>query len=75
LRYTVPDPLARRLHADRLSVSLAGSDLWTLWRKTKALSGAPVPDPELTGHLGGTDSDLGMMPPLASVSLRLDVTF
>ncbi|MQA92089.1 MAG: TonB-dependent receptor [Gemmatimonas sp.] len=74
-RYEVPNRWIANTGASRASISISGTNLWTIWQKTKELSGAPVVDPEFAGIESVTDTDLGMMPPLSGFSVRFDVSF
>jgi len=78
VRYQLPGGWVQGFGADRASISISGSNMWTIWQRTKqASSGVPIIDPEFTGARTGNlgDSDLGRMPPLSSFAVRMDVSF
>ncbi len=56
--YTVPSSLSARFGADRITISLSGHNLWTIWQATKEVFGYPVLDPEQR-ITQGTSTDPG----------------
>jgi TonB-dependent starch-binding outer membrane protein SusC len=73
LRYQLPQTMLRRTGVDRAALSVSGRNLWTIWQRTKDLTGAPITDPELTSPTGG--SALGQMPGISSITASLRVSF
>jgi TonB-linked SusC/RagA family outer membrane protein len=45
--YTLPPGWLRAVGASRASISVAGRNLWYLWRAQRSIFGEPVPDPEI----------------------------
>jgi TonB-linked SusC/RagA family outer membrane protein len=45
--YTLSPSLARAIRVSRASISVAGRNLWYLWRAQRSIFGEPIPDPEI----------------------------
>jgi len=73
--WNIPSRYVERTGADRASITLAGRNLWTIWRAEPTIFGAPVPDPEIQR---ANDIDTGSnsnVPPASSFSATLRVSF
>ena len=54
--YTLPESVAARIGASRLSVNLSAHNLWTIWQATDEVFGYPIRDPEQRDtNASGTD--------------------
>ena len=67
-RYTLPESIVGRTGADRAFLAVSARNLYTLYRSRSKISGGKISDPEFGG--GSWE-----MPPLASFSVTLRVTF
>ena len=67
-RYTLPESIVGRTGAERASLAVSARNLYTLYRSQSRISGGKISDPEFGG--GSWE-----MPPLASFSVTLRVTF
>jgi TonB-linked SusC/RagA family outer membrane protein len=74
-RYQLPEELIARVGADRASISVAARNLWYLWRKTKDVSGVPIPSPEIANPESEGAFSLFQWPPLSTLEATLRVTF
>ena len=75
LEYELPEELIARVGADQASISVAARNLWYLWRKTKDVSGVPIPSPEIANPESEGAFSLFQWPPLSTVEATLRVTF
>ena len=80
--YTAAEGLANRIGADRLTLTLSGHNLWTLWQATDDVFGYPIRDPEQrdTGAVGSDPGGLHAYvqeawPPIRRMLLTARVTF
>jgi TonB-linked SusC/RagA family outer membrane protein len=82
LVYTLPSTWVERMGAERMSLTLSGHNLWTIWQATPEMFGVKNVDPELR-HTAGTASDPGGLsaytqedwPPMRRFLATLRVTF
>jgi hypothetical protein len=74
-RYTLPTSIANRVGADRASLAVSGSNLWTIWQAQTHISGSPITDPELGSAGIGTDGGRYTFPPTSGLNVTLRVTF
>jgi TonB-linked SusC/RagA family outer membrane protein len=80
--YTLPQPWADRVAADRLTLTLSGHNLWTIWQATKDNFGYRLVDPEMRVS-SGTATDPGglsayqqdLWPPMRRFLATVRVTF
>jgi hypothetical protein len=75
LRYTLPSNWVRAFHAERASFSVAGRDLWYLWRAQKQVAGINIPSPEVRDPNGTSNFALFQWPGLTSVTASMKVSF
>ena len=80
--YTVPADISSRIGADRLTLTLSGHNLWTVWQATDEVFGYPIRDPEQrdTGAAGNDPGGLHAYvqeawPPIKRFMLTARVTF
>lgn len=80
--YTVPETFASRIGAERLTLTLSGHNLLTLWQATESVFGYPIRDPEQR-DTGASGSDPGGLhayvqeawPPIRRLMFTARVTF
>ncbi|MEZ4415779.1 MAG: SusC/RagA family TonB-linked outer membrane protein [Gemmatimonadota bacterium] len=80
--YTVPESMAARIGAERLTLTLSGHNLATLWQATDEVFGYPIRDPEQR-DTGAAGSDPGGLhayvqeawPPIRRFMFTARVTF
>lgn len=80
--WTVPDRFASQIGADRLQLTLAAHNLWTIWQATSEVFGYPIRDPEQrdTNAVGSDPGGLHAYiqeawPPIKRIMLTARVTF
>ena len=80
--WTVPDDVAARVGAGRLTLTLAAHNLWTVWQATDEVFGYPIRDPEQrdTNAVGSDPGGLHAYiqeawPPIKRIMLTAQVIF
>jgi TonB-linked SusC/RagA family outer membrane protein len=72
--YSFSEELASRIGASRASLNVAARNLFTLWRATDDIGGAPITDPEARNAESLTASNSNV-PPLTSFVITLRASF
>ncbi|MDH3272524.1 MAG: TonB-dependent receptor, partial [Gemmatimonadota bacterium] len=80
--WTVPDRFSSQIGAERLTLTLAAHNLWTIWQATEEVFGYPIRDPEQrdTNAVGSDPGGLHAYiqeawPPIKRLMLTARVTF
>ncbi|MDX1647589.1 MAG: TonB-dependent receptor, partial [Longimicrobiales bacterium] len=80
--WTVPEGVAANIGADRLTLTLAAHNLWTIWQATPEVFGYPIRDPEQrdTNAVGSDPGGLHAYiqeawPPIKRIMLTARVNF
>jgi hypothetical protein len=76
-RYNLPQDLVGRIGADRASISVSASNIWTIWQKAdKDLAGNNIYDPEYS--INGSNpaqTALWEMPGIAAMNAMVRIAF
>jgi TonB-dependent SusC/RagA subfamily outer membrane receptor len=75
LSYQIPDRWIAGTGAERASLSIAGRNLWTIWRAQEDVFGTPIPDPEMRRAVDAGTTSNSNVPPLSSFLITLRVSF
>jgi TonB-linked SusC/RagA family outer membrane protein len=76
-RYNLPQDLVGRIGADRASISVSASNIWTIWQKTETdLAGNNIYDPEYAINGGDPQATaLWEMPGIAALNAQIRIAF